>query len=407
MEKAKTVWIINQYSSTPETGMGGRHYYIAQELAKLGHKVYLIAGSYSHLLDKPHQFDDEYLIERMQENFDFVWVKLPWYDNAHSKFRIINEFNFATKLLKLPFVKISKPDLILYSSPALIGYLGVNYLTKYYKVPSAFEVRDIWPLTLIEIGGYSHKHPFIKLLQWIEDMAYQKSEFVFSNLFNAVEHMRSRGLDKEKFLWLPNGVSLDELENPKPLDEALRNQIPIDKFIIGYTGTIGEANALDYLINAAHILKDNREIHFVIVGKGKEKDQLKTKARKIGNVTFIDSIPKKQIQSMLKEFDVCYIGWHKNPMYRLGIAANKLPEYMFSGKPVLHSYSGKGDFIQQANAGITIEAENPQKIADGILQLYRLSEEERNILGHNGKEFVLNNLTYDEIAKKLISTIFP
>ena len=406
MSEEKNFWIINQYSSTPNTGIGGRHFYLAQELAKLGHKVFVIAGSYSHLLDKPHQFDDEYLIERVQENFDFVWVKLPWYDNAHSKFRIINEFNFASKLLKLRKLKLASPNVIIYSSPALIGYLSIKYLSNYYKVPSVFEIRDPWPLTLIEIGGYSKNHPFIRFLQWIEDKAYKESDFVFSNFFNAIEHMQSRGLDKRKFSWIPNGVSLDELNNPDPLEEKILNQIPSSKFIIGYTGTIGEANALKYLISAAKLVSDFDEIHFVIVGKGKDKEILKREADKIGNFTFIDSIPKKQVQSMLQRFDVCYIGWHKNPMYRLGISANKLPEYMFSGKPVLHSYSGKGDFIQQANAGITVEAENPQKIADGILRLYRLSKEERNRLGNNGKNFVLKNLTYDEIAKKLISIIF-
>ncbi|MFT7323231.1 MAG: glycosyltransferase involved in cell wall biosynthesis, partial [Psychrobacter glaciei] len=172
--------------------------------------------------------------------------------------------------------------------------------------------------------------------------------------------------------------------------------------------TLGEANAMDYLIKSAHILKDKQDVHFVIVGSGKDKNKLvqQVELLKLTNVTFIDPIPKIQVQSMLDNFDACYIGWNYNSMYRLGIAANKIPEYMYSAKPVVHSFSGKGDFIQQAQSGITVEAENPQAIADAILEILALSASERKLIGQRGKAFVLENLTYQKLAKKLKLTLF-
>ena len=403
----KTFWLINQYASTPQTSMGGRHYYIAQELARRGHQVYVIAGSYSHLLTNPKHFKTEILIENIDTNFDFVWIKLPKYAHAHSKKRIINEFIFAKKLALIVKESLSKPDVILYSSPSLIGYLGVKTLIKKYKVPLVFEIRDPWPLTLTEIGGYSKKHPFIRFLQWIEDRAYQESDYAVSNFFNAIEHMQSRGLNTTKFAWIPNGISLSELQNPEPLSHQIIEKVPKQKFIIGYTGTLGMANAMHYLIEAAKLVADVTEIHFVLVGAGREKSNLIQQAQSLNNITFIEPIPKDQIQSMLAEFDVCYIGWQKHSMYRLGIAANKLPEYLYSGKPILHSYSGAGDFVKQANAGLTVEAEDPQAIADAILKLYHLGPETLIQYGENGRKFVLDNLTYYQIADKLIAKIFP
>lgn len=404
----KTFWFINQYSSTPETAFGGRHYYFAQELAKKGHKVYIIAGSYSHLLRHPKEFDGDFFIENIMPNFDFVWVKLPKYVGAHSKERILNEFKFSWKIRNLRNVISDKPDVIINSSPALISYLGASYLAKYFQIPFVFEVRDPWPLTLIELGGYPKNHPFIWLLQRIEDRAYQRADFVFSNFFNAFEHMQSRGMKKEKFHWIPNGVSLQEVENKQPLDNEIIAQIPSNKFIVGYTGTLGTANAMNYLIDAAELVAENHDIHFVIVGDGKEKESLikKVKERGLSNTTFINPIPKKQIQSILEKFDVCYIGWQKNKMYRLGIAANKLPEYLYSGKPVIHSFSGAGDFVQQANAGISVEAENPTEIANAIREILQLTENDRKILGQNGRDFVLKKLEYTQLAGKLEQIIF-
>lgn len=407
MQQRKTFWIINQYSSTPETAMGGRHYYIAQELAKKGHMVYVIAGSYSHLLRKSKVFDEEFLFEKIEPNFNFIWVNLPEYHGAHDKKRIINEFVFSFKIKKLKTIVEEKPDVILHSSPALITYFGANYLATSFKVPYIFEVRDPWPLTLTEIGGYSKNHPFVRFLQWIEDRAYQKADFVFSNFFNAIEHMQSRGLNRKKFHWIPNGISLPEVENKEALELSVLNKIPKDKFIVGYTGTLGTANAMNYLINAAEILSAKDAIHFVLVGEGKEEGTLKkiVNEKKLKNVTFISSIPKKQIQTMLEKFDACYIGWQNHKMYRLGIAANKLPEYLYSAKPIIHSYSGAGDFVQQANAGISVEAENPELIAQAILQLYQLPEHERQEMGKRGKNFVLENLDYMKIAEKLENVV--
>jgi glycosyltransferase involved in cell wall biosynthesis len=408
MKNKKTFWFINQYSSTPETAMGGRHYYLAQELAKKGHQVYVIAGRYSHLLRKPKIFNEKYSIEKISPNFSFVWVNLPEYQEAHSKQRVINWFKFAWALRGLKQLIQDKPDVILYSSPSPIGSLGAQYLAKSFKVPFIFEVRDIWPLTLIELGGYSAQHPFIRLMQWIEDRSYQKAKFVFSNLFNAVEHMQTRGLDKTKFHWIPNGVSLAEVSMREPLSEEVLEQIPKNKFIIGYTGTIGVANAIDDLIDAAKLVAHIPDLHFVLVGAGKEKSDmvLKTKSLNLQNITFIEPIPKKQIQSMLAHFDICYIGWQKNSLYRFGIAPNKLPEYLYAGKPIIHAFSGKGDIVQQANAGLTIEAENPSAIAKAIIQLYELSDSERITLGNNGHQYVLQYLEYKMIADKLENIIF-
>lgn len=408
ISKGKAIWIINQYASTPQTAYAGRHFYIAQELARQGHTVYIIAGSYSHLLHTNKELDNEFFIENIEDNFHFVWVKLPKYDHAHSKKRIINEFLFSKQLIKLPKQVDKQPDVILHSSPALISYFGAKYLTHHYKVPYVFEVRDIWPLTLMKLGGYSKNHPFIKLLQWIEDQAYRKADYVFSNLPNAVEHMQSRGMNKDKFTWIANGVSSDELENKEALSKDVLEQIPSDKFIVGYTGTLGEANAMCYLIEAAAILKDNLDIHFVLVGAGKSKADLIKKAEYLGldNITFIEPIEKIQVQSMLALFDFCYIGWHKKSMYRFGIAANKIPEYMYSGKPVIHSFSGEGDFIKQAQSGISVEAENPQAIVDAILKLLSKNATECEDMGAKGKAFVIEHLTYKKLANKLEDALF-
>jgi glycosyltransferase involved in cell wall biosynthesis len=251
--------------------MGGRHYYLARELAKQGYKVYLIASASHHLLREKPVFKGVFKQEQI-DGFTFVWVQMPDYEEAHSKQRALNWFLFPWRIQKLAGMLPDKPDTVLSSSPSPIAFLGAQRLAKKFSARLVFEVRDIWPLTLTEIGGYSPSHPFIRFMQWVEDKAYRDSDAVVSNLKNAVEHMASRGMSPDKFTWIPNGFSLDEVNQKAPLNEKAAGQLPQGKFIVGYTGTLGVANALDTLIEAASNLRQYPEIAFVLVG-GARKNQ--------------------------------------------------------------------------------------------------------------------------------------
>lgn len=405
---SKTVWIINQYASTPDYGFAGRHYYLGRELAKLGYKVYLVASASHHLLREKPNLDSVFRFEEQVEGFTVIWVRVPHYDQAHSIGRILGWFLFAWRILRLAKETTESPDVVVCSSPSLLSFLGAKRLARKLGSRLVFEVRDIWPLTLTDIGGYSVGHPFIRLLQKVEDGAYRNSDRVVSNLKNAVEHMVSRGLKHDKFAWIPNGFSLDEVNLNASLNLKVAGQLPKGKFIVGYTGTLGVANAMRSLIDAAERLRGYDSIAFVLVGGGKEKAALQRLSEKKGltNVYFIDPIPKVEIPAMLSEFDVCYIGWLNDALYRFGIGANKIPEYLYSGKPVIHAYSGACDPIEEAEAGIQVPAEDDEKIANAVLKLYRMSPEQRVAMGANGHNAALAQYEYGQLALSFRDILF-
>jgi glycosyltransferase involved in cell wall biosynthesis len=401
-----TIWIINQYATTPGTGIGGRHYYLAQELATQGYNVSVIAASYTHLMRKSPEVKSRISIERIDQ-IEYIWIKVAPYLQAHSAKRVFNWFAFAWHLRKLTAKRFRSPDFILYSSPSLIGFLSARWLSRRLNAHLAFEVRDIWPLTLIEVGGYSSKHPFIRFLQWVEDTAYRDAKVVISNLGNAVEHMKNRGMNPEKFTWIPNGFSLRELSQAQPLHEEICRKLPVETFIVGYTGTLGSANAVNSLVEAAAILRDKTDISFVLVGTGKEKQRLQqlVKDKQLKNVVFLDPIPKIQIQSMLSNFDVCYIGLTADPLFRFGVSPNKLFDYLYAGKPILYAVDSGESLVDRAQAGLSIEPESPRAIADAVLKLYAMPPANRAKLGQNGRRYVLANHEYSMLAKKLVSTL--
>lgn len=397
----KNIWIINEYAGSPYHGMTYRHYYLAKELHTLGYNVTIITASYSHFLtEKPDMKARTYLTEEI-EGIRYVWIKVIEYDRSFDKKRILKWFDFTLKLYKVYKYITDQPDIVYCSPTAPFCIVPANKLAKKFNAKLAFEVRDIWPLTLVEVGGFSAKHPFVLFMAWFERYAIKKADYILSNLPNYGQHIQELGFNRT-FSYIPNGVKLDELKTPEPLAENVRKCIPEGKFIVGYAGKVGISNAIHFLLESAKLLDVNNNIAFVIVGDGQEKEQLKNKYADLKNVVFIESIPKKQVQSLLKYFDVCYIGLQREKIFEYGVSPNKLFDYMYSGTPVLHSISTKKDIVRLANCGISVNAEDVDAIKKGILRLFNMTPTEREALGQNGKEYVIEHHDYKKLAEKFI-----
>jgi glycosyltransferase involved in cell wall biosynthesis len=402
MTIGKTFYIINQYASTPETGTAVRHYNLAKELAKMGHKVYLIAASYNHLLLTPPYLKDDYRIDDIS-GFKFVWIRMPRYAYSHSKIRVLNWFIFAWKILKLSKIISDKANTIIYSSPSLVPFLGAYLLARKLNSKLVWDIRDLWPLTLIELGKISKLHPFILFLQWLENFACRKSDFIISNLPMVYNYLLKKGVKKSSFSWIPNGLSIENYRKKNFLNLKTKKQLPLKKFIIGYAGSLGISNAPKPLLDAVLLTRNDKNIHYVLVGNGGLRKTIEEFIlnNKLTNITLLNAIPKNEIPSLLKYFDICYAGFNKSSLYKYGTALNKLPEYFMSGKPILFSINSPYKPVNKAKAGFTVPAEDTKAIVRAIYKLKKMSLIKRRQLGKNGQNYAIKNFDYVKIAKNL------
>ena len=176
--------------------------------------------------------------------------------------------------------------------------------------------------------------------------------------------------------------------------------------IVGYAGSHGVANALDSLLDVAKLMQQEK-IVFVLVGGGPDKALLQQRAQKEGmhNVLFVDPVLKEQIPALLQWFDVVYIGLQRQPLFRFGIAPNKLMDYMMSARPVLMAIDAGNDPVAEAGCGLTVQPENPQSVVEGVRRLMALSAEERRAMGQRGRAFVLEKHTYPVLARKFLEVL--
>ncbi len=405
---------INHYAGSLTHGMEYRPYYLAREWVRSGHQVMIVASSYTHLRRTNLEIaDGTNYLRQMIDGIIYLWCKTPPYKNNGLK-RLINIFTFLKRLraLKSSLVSEFKPDLVIASSTYPFDAKPAWKIAQAAHARFIFEVHDLWPLTLIEVSGMSRWHPLILWMHRAENFAYRNADKVVSLLPKAIDHMCAHGMTRDKFVYIPNGVaSSDWISNRDKLDYQLQNlfsqlKLVEQRLIIGYAGGMGEANALDFLLDAFAQLK-HLPLALVMVGSGAKREHLeqRVKDEQLDNVYILGQIGKSQIPEFLASCDGLYLGWNKLPIYRFGICPNKLFDYMLSGKPIVHSVSAGNDLVEQANCGISIAAEDVEAIASAFLHMLSLKAENLQTMGRNGYNFVLSNHEYRILATRFLDRV--
>jgi len=398
----KIIWVINQTAGKPESGWGERHYYLSKYWIEKGYNIKIISGSFNHLFtNQPKVSNKNFTIEEYEKGITYCWVNTPkYFDGGIRKF--YSNIIFMIKLFFLPVRKLGIPSYILVSSMPIFPIINGFIFKKRLKVKKLIiEIRDLWPLTPIYLKGYSKNNLFVKVVGWFEKFAYKESDEIVSLLPNANTYIDLISEKPEKFHWIPNGIETKFLQNEKLALEIV-NQIPKNKFIIGYTGTIGMANALEYFIDASIKMKNNTNIHFVLVGDGYLKNQFISKVKENKNITFIDKIKKSQVQNMLSFFDVCYVGRYNIKLYDYGVSYNKYFDYMLASKPILESSNQIKSPAQLANSCSTVKPESSEAIVEGIEYFKNLGVDELNKMGVNGFNYVKKNHNFEYLSDKYL-----
>ncbi len=393
----RIIWYISKYASPLKYGFASRHFYLASEFNQLGNRTIVISSNSNHLAQIP-DFQDIFTKEEI-DGVETLWIKSMKYDGSASIRRIISWIDFELKLLLMPKKLIPKPDVIIVSSLSLLTVLNGYRLKRRYGCKLIFEVRDIWPLTIIEEGNFNRWNPFVMVLSWIEKFGYRHSDVIVGTMPNLAEHVKIVTKNNLNCYCIPFGFDPSQYIRPEPLPEGYEERyIPKNKFIIGYAGSIGLTNALDPLIKCSEILKDDPDIHFLLVGEGDMLNKYTKEVKELKNITFAPKVSKLQVQSILSHCDVLYFSVKNSKVWSYGLSLNKLIDYMFAGKPIIASYSGYPSMVNEAECGSFVPAGDVSALINTLYTYKELANNQLESIGKKGKEWLLLNRSYKKIA---------
>ncbi len=406
------IWYLNHYATPPQYNFPGRPFGLSRYFIGKGHTFINFCASYHHLRKKPAGPEDINHI-RFFDDVPYYHIKTIKY-RGNGIYRILNMLGYTLGIMrltrKISAGKLNKPDIIIPSCVHIFSYLAASYLKKKNDIKLIYEVRDIWPLSLIELAEVSPLNPFIIWMKRIEHNAYIEADAVVSLLRNALKHMQPLGLNPERFHYIPNGVNREEWnrssvsipETHKKVFDLCRKQ---NKMIVIYTGAHGPPNALDQVFRLKKVVKNGDfPYHFVLIGEGVMKDKLLKQAQseKISFVSFLPKVSKDVARACIEKADICFMPLRESSVFQFGVSPNKLGDYLMAGKPVLYAVKAGNDPIKESGAGISVQPYNPMQLDKALRKFSEMSSNKRYEMGKKGTQYALNNLEWSVLGKRYL-----
>lgn len=401
----KTVWILNHYAVPPGTSGGTRHFSLASNLPTYGWQAYVIAASVEHLTGKQRLVPGEtHRLESCQE-VPFLWLRTSAY-SGNGGGRMRNMLQYAWQAWRRHNTQqLPAPDVVIGSSVHPFAAVAGAMLAKRFDVPFVFEVRDLWPQTLIDLGRIGAKGLPARLMRALERWLYRRADRIVTLLPRAVDYIAPLGISAQKVVWIPNGVELASYPAPAPVDK-----VPGKLFTLMYFGAHGQANSLENVLSAMASVqaRSENDIQLRLIGDGPAKAGLEEMARQLGlrNVSFEASVRKTAVPEVAAEADAFVLSVLDRPaLYRYGISMNKMYDYFAAARPVVLASAAVNDPVGDSGAGITVCPEAPEALADAIVRLAKMSADERARMGTAGRRYVEQHNDFRILAGKLAKVL--
>ena len=366
----KDVWIINHYAMPPQLPGGTRHYEFATHLVARGYAVTIWLSSFHYSL---RQYVDGTMRAKIKnclpDQLSLCWIWSSSYRDNDWR-RIINIFTF-TLLLLCRGLFSRRPQTIIASSPHLLAALAGWMLSKVKRSRFILEIRDVWPDSLVVVG-IEKRTLMYKLMYRLAHFLYQRGQRIIVLTEGIRDTLVQQGVDEDKVVFLPNGISLDFLQGGDTNDSTRRELGFDDKFVCLYAGAHGPANALETVLEAARLLTCRKEILFVLMGDGPEKEKLQASALEMNlpNLIFLKPVPKSAVYLVLHAANALILSLRKDKMFE-GARPNKLFDYLASGRPVICAVDGEArKLVEEVQVGVFARPEDPGNLAEAVSFVY-------------------------------------
>jgi glycosyltransferase involved in cell wall biosynthesis len=310
-----------------------------------------------------------------------------------------------------------RPDFVIGSTVHPFAALGGWIAARLRGARFAFEIRDLWPQTLVDLGALRMGSPGERLLRLIEAFLVRRASVVITLLPGIRDYLAEHHLPTGNVVYIPNGADLAAFaetatasEAPEPVANALGEIARMrseGRFVLGYLGAFGRVNRADLIVEAA-VEADRRQpgrVGVVLIGQGPESPTVEGRARGSDAARVCRPVPKPFVPTVLRALDAAVVHTTYTPVYKYGISFNKLFEYMAAERPVVFACDSAYDPVSQAGAGITIRPDDAEALASAFLQLAATPFETRSAMGAAGRAHVEREHNFERLGETLAAVV--
>jgi len=413
----KNVWICNHYATNMFFDQAGRHYWFAENLIKQGYKPIIFCASTNHFSNNHIDTKAGKYTKKLINNIPFVFIYTPKYEGNNKK-RIINMISFYRGLFTTAreySKSCGKPDVIIASSVHPLTLVAGIKIAKKFGVPCICEIRDLWPEAIFAFNKIKESSLLGKILVAGEHWIYKKADALIFTKEGDTDYIRERKWDKEsggnidlnKAYYINNGVDNEAFHHSIHTNILEDPDLESDKFNVVYVGAIRPVNNVGNIVDAALRLIEYKDIQFLIYGDGIQRKILEERVNKecISNVRIKGFVEKKYIPYILSKSSVNILNYSQTQYnWSRGNSSNKLFEYMASGKPIISTVKMGYSILEKYDCGIEIKDASPKELADAILKVKNMPNEEYHKMCVNAKNGA-KDFDFKILTEKLINVI--
>ena len=285
-------------------------------------------------------------------------------------------------------------------SPVTVAIPGI-VLRTLKSAPMLFWVQDLWPESLSATGAI-HSPWTLRLVQRLVNFIYRRCDLVLVSSKGFKNHVLSSGISEDCIAYLPNWA--EELYRPLAETPAsVQAEMP-GGFKVMFGGNIGSAQSFETIIGAAERLRQHPDIQWVVLGDGNMRPWVADRIRALGlerQFHLLGQRPMDVMPAYFSAADALLVTLRADPVFTLTVPS-KIQSYLACGKPIIAAINGEGaDIVIESGAGIGCPAENPDKLAQAVLSLYRKPEHERHAMGRRGRAFFETNFEREMLLSQL------
>jgi len=409
------IFILFHYGGPPGAGRFERPVEIARAFAREGAEVRVFFASFHHLAAEAVEEEsvDEYGVR-------YVPIACREYEgNGPGRFGNMVDFaRGAVRWRRRCGGDVAGPDVVIGSMPHPLVGLAARRIARESGGKLIIEIRDLWPESLVELGGVSRFHPVAVGFGWMVRRGYRAADGMVSVLPRAVEYLRTlRGGGPEiPMAAIGNGVSPDGIRRraatgaaPAAHREAVEGQRAAGRLVIGYAGAMGPPNALRRLMELQECLEatSGRDLesipyHFLLVGSGPEREELARFAERREECVFtvLPALSKEEVPAFLRLVDAGVIVWNDVPLYRFGVSPNKVWEYFALELPVLWVGAAANDPVEEAGGGVSVPPHHPEQLDAAARELAALPRGEREAMGRRGAAYLAEHGDWARLGER-------
>jgi len=370
----RRILYIHQYFRTPTMAGGTRSYEFAKRLVEAGHDVQMITADNEGLHGERERWT-----ETNEDGIDVHWFRQRYSNRLRYGKRMLAFFRFA--MAASGKARRLGGDVVFATSTPLTVALPGVYASRMLRIPMVFEVRDLWPELPIALGAL--RNPFLVwLAKKLERFAYSHASRVIALSPGMRDGVIRNGFPKDRIAVIPNASDTQLFSCSHEEGRAfLEQHIPeLPARVITYAGTLGMANGVGYLVDIAKEMRSlDRDVGFLIVGEGKERDLIHGRAQEAGvlgeSLWMLPRVPKRDMPKVLGGSDVATSFVIDVPAM-WNNSASKFFDGLAAGRPIAINYQGwQANVLERSKAGIVLPPSDPQGAAARLKEF--LSSEER------------------------------